>query len=195
MRFLIFIVFTISVAACKKCEQAAHYIVPMYLEISPVPKVRLGIDTLIVTATIPYNTADLRLPGYPVSLKQFKPSDLYFSLSSRPSFGEPPNSPIIPYLDGFFELFNDIGKQKGKYLLFEFAESDTAWIVKFKLVPKKSFEGIYNLRISPVQYKDNCMQIDPVLVLLNTPTNHFLINERLSRPFSPHQGDVLFYVE
>ena len=195
MRFLIIITISICMAACKKCEQAAHYVVPMYLEISPVPKVRLGIDTIIVTATVPYNTADLRLPGYPVSLKQFKPSDLYFSLSARPSEGEPPNPPIIPYLDGFLELHLALGMQKGKNLLFEFAESDTAWVVKFKLVPKKHFEGIYNLRTFPVQYKDYCMQIDPISIFVNTPTSHHLVNERISRPFAPNQSDVFFYVE
>jgi hypothetical protein len=195
MKLLIGLIVSISMAACKKCEHAAQYVVPMYLQISPVPKVRLGIDTIAVTATVPYNTADLRLPGYPVSLKQFKPSDLYFSLSARPYVGDPPNPPIIPYIDGYFDLQPVLGMQKSKNLLFEFAKSDTAWIVQFKLVPKRKFEGLYTLRGSQIQYKDACMQIDPITIFFNTPQSHYLIQERLNLNLSPWQNDVFFYVE
>jgi hypothetical protein len=181
-------------AACKKCEQAAHYVVPMYLEISPVPKVRLGIDTIIVTATIPYSTADLRLPGYSVSLNRFKPSDLFFGISACPSKDGFPIPPINPFTENLMELIIERGTQVSKNLYFEFMPTDTAWIVQFKLIPKQKFEGIYYLSASQVQYKDACIQIDPVVILVNTPKSHHLIKERLNWELSPWQNDIFFYV-
>lgn len=195
MRFFIIIVLILAMAACKKCEQAAQYVVPMFLEISPVPKVRLGIDTMIVTATVPYHSADLRLPGYPVSLKNFKPSNLYFSHSGIPSGVYQPSSSIDPYENELFEIVPRIGKQIDKKLYFEFEGKDTAWIVQFILVPKRKFDGLYSLHGSEIQYKDKCMQIDPITVFLNTPQSHYLIRERLNWQLSPWQNDVFFYVE
>jgi hypothetical protein len=195
MRFLMLILYVISMAACKKCEQAAHYVVPMYLEISPVPKVRLGMDTITVTATVPYNTADVRLPGYPVSLKQFKPSNLFFGHSGHLSGVFQPSSSINPYQNHLFEMVPILGKQVSKNLYFEFEATDTAWTVQFKLIPKQKFDGIYNLSTSQIQYKDDCMQIDPVVVLVNTPVSHYLIKDRLNWELSPWQNDVFFYVE
>jgi hypothetical protein len=182
-------------AACKKCEQAAQYVVPMYLEISPAPKVRLGIDTITVTATVPYNTADLRLPGYPVSLRQFKPSHLFFGHSAFLSGVFQPGSSINPYQNQLFEVLPRIGKQVNKNLYFEFEATDTAWTVQFKLIPKQKFNGIYYISTSQVQYKDDCMQIDPTVVLVNTPRSHYLIKERLNWDLFPYPDDVFFYVE
>jgi len=182
-------------AACKKCEQAAQYVVPMYLEISPVPKVRVSIDTITVKATIPFNTADLRLPGYPVNLNRFKPSDLFFGLSACPSKDGHPIPPINPFKNELMELIIEKGKQVSKNLYFEFEATDTAWVIVFKLIPRKKFDGIYYLSTSQIQYKDDCMQIDPVVVLVNTPLNHYLIKDRLNWELSPWQNDVFFYVE
>jgi hypothetical protein len=93
------------------------------------------------------------------------------------------------------ELIIEKGKQVSKNLYFEFEATDTAWTVQFKLIPKQKFDGIYYLSTSQIQYKDDCMQIDPVVVLVNTPVSHYLIKDRLNWELSPWQNDVFFYVE
>ncbi|TAD84209.1 MAG: hypothetical protein EAY75_13520 [Bacteroidetes bacterium] len=198
MKNVIYFCMLLSVlaAACKKkCELAAHYVVPMYLKISPSPTVRLGTDTIRVTASVPYNTADLRLSGYPVSLKKYKPSNLFFGLSPCPTNDS--GRPIDPFKTGLMELVVVSGKAIGRResLLFDFAAGDTAWVVSFNLVPKKPFNGIYFLRPFQIQYMDECMQIDPVAILVNTPTSHHLARERLNWPLAPYENDVFFYVK
>jgi hypothetical protein len=188
--------FLLSNYGCKKkCELASQYVVPMYLKISPVPRVKLGNDTVTVTATVPYNTADLRLPGYPVSLKEYKPSNLYFGVSPCLPNDSQPIPPVDPFKSGLMELIIVSGKKVSPNLLFDFSAGDTAWVVSFKLVPKKGFDGIFFLSASRIQYKDACVQIDPVTVLVNTPKSHHLIRERLNWPLSPWENDVFFYVE
>lgn len=191
----IFILLVLCVSCKKKCDNAGQFVVPMYLDITPTPIVKLGKDTITISASVPYSTQDMRIPGFPISLRNFKPSALFLGISACPSKDGFPIPPIDPFTNGLMEFVPVMGKKLNKNLYFDFAPSDTAWVVIFKVVPKKTFDGIFYLRTAPIQYKDECRQIDPVTVLINTPTNHYLIKERLNWPLSPYQHDVFFYIE
>jgi hypothetical protein len=67
--------------SCQECKHAAQYVVPMYLNVTPAPRVVYGQDTITVTAYVPYETADLRLPGYPVNIRRFKPPAMQIGIS------------------------------------------------------------------------------------------------------------------
>lgn len=91
--FLIIICIALSFWSCQKCKHAAQYVVPMYLSVTPAPRVVYGKDTITVTAYVPYETADLRLPGYSVNVRRFKPSAMQIGISYILQVGEP--SPLI----------------------------------------------------------------------------------------------------
>jgi hypothetical protein len=171
----------------------------MYLSVTPAPRVVYGQDTITVTAYVPYETADLRLPGYPVNVSRFKPSAMQIgitgSLSSWSTYDDYRGTPIIPFSSGLLELKMMKGKEVTKNLVFDFEATDTAWIISFQVIPLKAFPGLFMLNPSRTQYKDRCMQIDPSIVYLNTPKSHHLVQERLNIPLSPWHDNMLFYVE
>lgn len=196
------ILFAVIVSGCqKKCiNGVGQYFVPMYVSVTPVPKVQLGKDTVFVKIWIPYETADLRFPEEKINLRHRKPVKLHAGISHPPprvadihtsQIGWDPNDTINLKLIAI----------KGKRLLqagdiaFEFEAGTDTWEIEYGLVPKKPFSGIYLFRVSVTQYKDRCVQVDPVTTLVNTPTSHHLVQERFDWAFSPNDNDVLFYVE
>jgi len=178
----------------KKCIQQGQFEVPLYVTITKVPKVKLLNDTISVDAVVPFKAQDLRQPSLRVTTEAFKPTPFNCEMSARPRVGGLPIPPIIPFQDGYFDVLPVKGKRL-RYLYFDFEKTDTAWVVSFRLVPKRHFDGIFFLSWSRIEYKDKCMQIDPISILVNTPKSHHLIRERIEFPLSPWENDVFFYVE
>ena len=178
----------------KKCIQTGQFDIPLYVTITKVPKIKLLSDTILVTASVPFKTQDLRLQYLKVNTEPFKPTPFYCDMSANPSVGLQPIPYIVPYQDGYFDVLPVKGKRL-RYLYFDFEKTDTAWVVSFKLVPKRYFDGIFFFRWSRIEYKDKCMQLDPISILVNTPKSHNLIRERIEVPLSPWENDVFFYVE
>ena len=184
----------------KKCHDGiGQYSVPLYISVSPVPTVTLGKDTVVVKIWIPYETADIRFPDEKINLKHRKPAKLHAGLMIPPiRISEIQNSTAIydPFSIGLIKLIPIKGNQlTAGDIAFEFAAGENAWEIEYGFIPQKPYEGIYLFYTSRTQYKDRCVQIDPVTTLVNTPTNHQLIKERFDWAFSPKQNDVLFYVE
>jgi hypothetical protein len=190
--FLGFIIFT---GCKKKCIETGQFDVPLYIQVTNVPSLKLLSDTITVTASVPYNTSDLRIPSIKLSTERYKPSTCYFTMSAILSVGGSMTiPPIIPFQDGYFDVLEVKGKRL-RNLYFDFEPTDTAWVVCFKLIPKRTFNGLFYIGWSPIQYKDDCIQIDPKIILINTPLSHHLIAERLDFPLFPYPDDVFFYVE
>jgi hypothetical protein len=200
----IFCAFPILVllAGCqKKCiNGVGQYFVPMYVSVTPVPKVILGKDTVFVKIWIPYETADLRFPEEKINMRYRKPVKLHAGVIHPPiriadihtsQIGWDPHDTINLKLIAI----------KGKRLLqagdiaFEFEAGVDAWEIEYGLVPLKPFDGVYAYRTSVTQFKDRCVQVDPVTILVNTPTSHHLVQERFDWLFAPNEDHVLFYVE
>ncbi len=189
------------VASCrKKClDGVGQYLVPMYVSVTPVPKVRLGKDTVFVKIWIPYETADTRFPDEKINLRQRRPVKLHAGLSTPPiKKSDIDNNTAMyePFTLGFIKVIPIKGKQlNAGDIAFDFAAGENAWEIEYGFVPLKTFDGVYLYRVSITQYKDRCVQVDPVSIFVNTPTNHYLVKERFDWPFSPYQDDVMFYVE
>lgn len=192
--FILSILFTFQLSCRKKCEQRGQFEIPLNVTITNVPSVKLKYDTISVIVTLPFKNNDIRLPTISVNTEYKQPSTCYFTMSAIPSNGVPPIPPIIPFQDGYFDVLVIKGKRL-KYLYFDFQKSDSAWEVNFKLIPKRQFDGLFFLRWSRIEYKDICLQLDPITFLVNTPKSHHLIKERLDFPLSPWVNDVFFYIE
>jgi hypothetical protein len=194
--------FPVILAGCqKKClNGVGQYFVPMYVSLTNVPKVQLGKDTVKVKIWIPYETADLRFPEEKINLRHRKPVKLLAGISHPPirrvdvdsyQGGWNPND------TSYLKLIAIKGERilPAGSIAFEFEAGTDAWEIEYGLVPKKPFSGVYLFRVSVTQYKDRCVQVDPSTILVNTPTNHHLVQERFDWAFSPNDNDVLFYVE
>jgi hypothetical protein len=190
----LFLVAIILGGCRKKCELASQFEVPLYIQITKVPSVKLASDTITVTASVPFKTHDLRNSTFKILTEKYKPSTWFFHLNARPSVGGFPNPPIIPFQDGYFDVLVVKGNRV-RYLYFDFEKTDSEWVISFKLIPKRHFKGLFMFSWSRTQYKDDCVQMDPQAILVNTPQSHHLIKDRLEFQFSPWQDDVMFYVE
>lgn len=195
------ILFIILLAGCqKKCiNGVGQYFVPMYVSVSNVPKVKLGRDTVKIKIWIPYETADLRFPEEKINLRYRKPVKLHSGVMTPPIRVSDINNNIAmyePFTLGFMKVIPLKGKQlQAGDIAFEFEAGANSWEIEYGLVSKKPFDGVYLYRVSITQYKDRCVQVDPVTTLVNTPTSHHLVQERFDWAFSPNDNDVLFYVE
>lgn len=170
----------------------------MYVSVSKVPKVRLGFDTVFIRIWIPYETADIRIPDDKINLRYRKPAKLHAGLSAPPlrRQDEIDGKRIHPILEGYVKIIPLKGKMlNAGDVAFDFEAGTDAWEIEYGILPIKSFNGVYVYYVSVTQYKDRCVQIDPTTILVNTPTNHYLVKERFDFPFSAHANDVLFYVE
>jgi hypothetical protein len=184
----------------KKCiSGVGQYFVPLYVSVTPVPKVRLGTDTVFVKIWIPYETADLRFPDEKINLRYRKPVKLHAGVMTPPIRVSDINNNIAmyePFTLGFMKVIPVKGKQlQAGDIAFEFEAGANAWEIEYGLVSQKPFDGVYLYRVSITQFKDRCVQVDPSTILVNTPTNHHLVQERFDWAFSPNDNDVLFYVE
>lgn len=183
----------------KNCGgEGGQYQVSMYCKISPLPKLKLGKDSLHVKIWIPYDNSDLLIPSIKINLKNRKPLPLYISLSAPPVRlqDEWQGRRIHPLLENYIKVSTLRGiLSNPANLSWEFFASDTAWEIEFLIVPTKPYDGVYMIGTSRTQYKDDCVQVDPVVQLINTPTNHFLVKERFDFDLRPGENDVLFYVE
>jgi hypothetical protein len=171
----IFWAFSILVllAGCqKKCiNGVGQYFVPMYVSVTPVPKVQLGKDTVKIKIWIPYETADLRFPEEKIDLRHRKPVKLHGGISHPPIR----RVDVDSYKGGWNPNDTSYLKLiaiKGKRLLqagdiaFEFAAGADAWEIEYGIVPTKPYEGVYFYYLSITQFKDRCVQIDPVTTLV-----------------------------
>lgn len=196
------ILFAVIVSGCqKKCiNGVGQYFVPLYVSVSNVPKVKLGSDTVKIKIWIPYETADLRFPEEKISMRYRKPRKLHAGVIHPPIKREDIHSSIIGWsaIDtSYLKLIALKGKRlfQAGDIAFEFEAGTDAWEIEYWIVPTKPFEGFYFYYLSITQYKDRCVQVDPVTTLVNTPTSHHLVQERFDWAFSPNDNDVLFYVE
>jgi hypothetical protein len=178
----------------KKCELNGRYVVPLYISLSPTPSVIANKDTLKLRISIPFNAFDLRSPSYKISTENKDFSRLYIGFSgAAPTLGV---QPIVPELDGFMEVKTIAGRRASSSgLLFEFEKGDTSWMISLNILFLKSFDGVFMVRLFPIEYRDDCLLIQPAQVLVGTQTNHYLIRERLNWPLSPYEDDIFFYVE
>jgi hypothetical protein len=184
------------VLSCKKrCPQNGQFEIPLHITITNMPSVKLMTDTITISATLAFKTHDLRMPSIGVSTETLKPSPLYFDLSAWPAIGTWSSPPFIPFRDGYFEVRTIVGNRISKNLYYDFEKCDTAWKIKFLLIPLKAFNGLYVFHTSRVQFKNECVQIDPLTQLINTPKSHNLIKQRVEFQVSPGPDDVCFYVE
>jgi hypothetical protein len=196
------ILFIILLAGCqKKCiNGVGQYFVPMYVSVSNVPKVKLGRDTVKIKIWIPYETADLRFPEEKINLRHRKPVKLHGGISHPPikrvdvdsyKGGWNPND------TSYLKLIAIKGRRvlQAGDIAFEFADGANAWEIEYWVVPTQAFEGVYVYNLSITQFKDRCVQVDPVTTLVNTPTSHHLVQERFDWLFAPSENHVLFYVE
>lgn len=192
---IITLLICLVLAACKKeCAQSGHYIIPSFIRSSIGEKVKLQLDTLTLSVSIPYFATDIR-NGEKIITSSIRPSKLYIGLFAMPKVGFV-TPPIDVLKEKFFEIITIYGSRiDSRSLVFNYEATDTCWEVRLMLIPKKSFDGLFFFRHGIVKYTDECLMVEAVPMLVNTSRNFHLISERLLWNISPWENDIFFYIE